>query len=219
MNGKNISGSSVAYLKMYIPAYFREEDLIKVEEFIRQHDFATLVLSENGLPVASHLLVDFETDSDGNWLINGHMARANNLWRAFDPSKEVLLIFGGPNTYISAMWYNHLNVPTWNYIAIHLYGLPRVIDGGDELRGILSNLVKRYETKTNYRLETLPSDFVDKTMGGAVGFQVKVTRVEASYKLSQNRNEEDHASVIRHLEERGDEQSAAIAAEMKKKKL
>ncbi len=203
---------------MYIPHYFREEDLDEVAEFVKQHEFATLVLAENGVPVASHLLVDFEMDSDGTWLINGHMARANTLWRAFDSNREVLLIFGGPHTYVSATWYNHLNAPTWNYIAVHLYGLPRVIDGGDELRGILSNLVKRHETKTDYRLETLPQDFVEKVMAGAVGFQVKVTRVEASYKLSQNRNEEDYASVIRHLEERGDEQSLSVAAEMKKRK-
>lgn len=202
---------------MYIPQHFREEDLPRVAEFIRQHDFATLVISKQGLPVASHLLVDFQTDEGGTWWINGHMARANDLWRAFAPNQEVLLIFGGPNTYVSATWYNHLNVPTWNYLAVHLYGLPRVIEAGDELRSILSNLVKRYETKTDYRVESLPSDFVDKTMAGAVGFQVKVTRVEASSKLSQNRSEADRASVIQHLEERGDEQSQAIAAEMRKR--
>jgi transcriptional regulator len=204
---------------MYIPRHFREEDLNNVAEFVSQHDFATLVLSENGLPVASHLLVDFQTDSDGTWLISGHMARANNLWCGFDPDHEVLLIFGGPNTYISATWYSQLNVPTWNYIAIHLYGLPRVIDGGNELRDILSNLVKRYETKTDYRVEALPPDFFEKTMAGAIGFQVKVTRVEASFKLSQNRNDADYASVIHHLEERGDEQSTSISKEMRKRKL
>ncbi len=144
------------------------------------------------------------------------MARANKLWRAFDPAKEVLLIFGGPNTYISPTWYNHLNVPTWNYIAVHLYGTPRVIDGGPELEGILSRLIKRYETESDYRMETLPPDFREKEMRGTVGFQVKVTRVEANFKLSQNRNDEDHANVIRQLEARGDEQSVAIANEMKK---
>jgi len=160
--------------------------------------------------------VDFEADSDGTWLINGHMARANKLWRAFDSVKEVLLIFGGPNTYISATWYNHLNVPTWNYIAVHLYGAPRIIDGGQELQDILSRLVKRYETKTDYSLESIPQDFVEKTMRGAVGFQVRVTRVEANFKLSQNRDDEDHATIIRQLEARGDEQSVAIANEMRK---
>src|SRR5581483_1958683 len=142
------------------------------------------------------------TDSDGTWLINGHMARANKLWRAFDSTKEVLLIFGGPNTYISPTWYSHLNVPTWNYIAVHLYGTPR--------------LIKRYETKSDYRLESLPRDFVEKEMRGTMGFQVKVTRVEANFKLSQNRNDEDYANVVRQLEARRDEQSVAVANEMRK---
>ena len=201
---------------MYVSHYYREEDLKRVADFVREHDFATLVLSQDGLPVASHLLMDFETSPDGTWLVNGHMARANKQWRAFDPAQEVLMIFGGPNTYISPTWYNHLNVPTWNYIAVHLYGTPRLIDGGPELQDILSRLIKRYETQSDYRMETLPADFREKEMRGAVGFQVKVTRVEANFKLSQNRSDEDHASVIQKLEARGDEHSVAIAKEMKK---
>jgi len=206
----------VPFNQMYVSHYHREEDLNKIADFVREHDFATLVVTENGLPVASHLLVDLATDSDGTWLVNGHMARANKLWRAFDSAKEVLLIFGGPNTYISPTWYSHLNVPTWNYIAVHLYGTPRLIDGGQELANILSRLIKRYETKSDYRLETLPRDFVEKEMRGAMGFQVRVTRVEANFKLSQNRNDEDYANVIRQLGARGDEQSTAIAEEMRK---
>ena len=201
---------------MYISHYYRQEDLKKIADFIREHDFATLVLSQDGLPVASHLLMEFETTPDGIWLVNGHMARANKLWRAFDSRKEVLLIFGGPISYISPTWYKQLNVPTWNYIAVHLYGAPRIIDGGSELQDILARLIKRYETKSDYRMETLPPDFREKEMRGAVGFQVKVTRVEANFKLSQNRNDEDHANVIQQLEARGDEQSVAIANEMKK---
>lgn len=203
---------------MYKQHYFKVEDRERIADFIRQHDFGTLVISESGIPTASHLLMDLETDSDGTWLLSGHMARANPLWGGMDAEREVLVMFGGPNTYISPTWYRQLNVPTWNYIAVHLYGLPRVIDGGDELRSILSNLVKHYEGKSDYRLETLPADFVEKEMRGVVGFQIRVTRVEASFKLSQNRNDEDHANVIRQLEARGDEQSVAIADEMKKTK-
>ena len=201
---------------MYVSHYYREEDLKRVADFVREHDFATMVLSQDNIPVASHLLMDFETSPDGTWLVSGHMARANKLWRAFDSTKEVLLIFGGPNTYISPTWYNHLNVPTWNYIAVHLYGAPRVIASGPELEEILARLIKRYETQSDYRMETLPADFREKEMRGIVGFQVKVTRVEANFKLSQNRNDEDHANVIQQLEARGDEQSLAIANEMKK---
>ena len=201
---------------MYVSHFYREEDLKKVADFVREHDFATMVLSQDNIPVASHLLMDFETSPDGTWLVSGHMARANKLWRAFDSTKEVLLIFGGPNTYISPTWYNHLNVPTWNYIAVHLYGAPRVIASGPELEEILARLIKRYETQSDYRMETLPADFREKEMRGIVGFQVKVTRVEANFKLSQNRNDEDHANVIQKLEARGDEQSLAIANEMNK---
>jgi len=201
---------------MYISRFYREEDLSRVADFIREHDFATLVLAENGLPVASHLLVDFQAAPDGPCLINGHIARANKLWRAFASEKEALLIFGGPNTYVSPTWYAHLNVPTWNYIAVHLYGVPRLIDGGPELFDILSRLVKRYETRSDYRLESLPPDFVQKEMRGVMGFQVRITRVEANFKLSQNRNDADYANVIRQLEARGDEDSTAIAGEMRK---
>jgi transcriptional regulator len=203
---------------MYTPHFYEVEDRARVADFIGQHDFGTLVISDKGVPVASHLLMHLETAPDGSWLVSGHMARANPLWRVFDPLKEVLLIFGGPNAYISPTWYSQLNVPTWNYMAVHLYGLPRAIDGGDELRDILSKLVKRYEAKTDYRMETLPSDFVEKQLKGVVGFEIRVTRTEASFKLSQNRNAEDHANVIRQLDRRGDEQSVAIASEMKKNK-
>jgi transcriptional regulator len=203
---------------MYTPHYYKVDDLVRVADFIRQHDFGTLVISDKGVPVASHLLMHLEMDADGTWLISGHMARANQLWRAFDSLKEVLMIFGGPNTYISPTWYSQLNVPTWNYMAVHLYGLPRVIDDGEELRDILSKLVKRYEAKTDYRMESLPPDFVEKQLKGVVGFEIKVTHTEASFKLSQNRNDEDHANIILRLDERGDEQSVAIASEMKKNK-
>jgi transcriptional regulator len=203
---------------MYTPHFYEVEDPVRVADFVGQHDFGTLVIADKGVPVASHLLMHLEMASDGSWLVSGHMARANPLWRAFDPLKEVLLIFGGPNAYISPTWYSQLNVPTWNYMAVHLYGLPRAIDGGAELRDILSKLVKRYEAKTDYRMESLPPDFVEKQLKGVVGFEIRVTRTEASFKLSQNRNAEDHANVIRQLDRRGDEQSIAIASEMKKNK-
>ncbi len=203
---------------MYVPHYFHEDDLKRVEDFIRKNDFATLVAVDNNIPLASHLLVDLQTDSEGGWLVNGHMARANPLWHALAPEREALLIFGGPNTYISATWYNHVNVPTWNYVAVHLYGIPRVVDDPQGIRSILSRLIQRYEAGSDYRLEALPTDFVDKVIKGAIGFQVKVTRLEAAFKLSQNRDDEDYARIIHQLEQRGDGQSIAVANEMKKNK-
>ena len=95
-------------------------------------------------------------------------------------------------------WYNHVNVPTWNYQSVHVYGKPRIITEYDEAYDVLKRLVNRYETGSHYNMETLPQDFVEKEIKGIVAFQIEVTRVEANYKLSQNRKDEDHANIITH---------------------
>ena len=124
------------------------------------------------------------------------------MWKTFEKSPEVLVIFQGPHTYISPTWYNHTNVPTWNYQAVHVYGSPRIVSDHAEVYKILSHLTTRNEGDSSYRLETLPQDFVEKEMKGIVAFQIEVTRIEANYKLSQNRNDEDYHNIVSRLEER-----------------
>jgi transcriptional regulator len=141
------------------------------------------------------------------------MSKANPLWRMFEQSAEVLVIFQGPHTYISPTWYTHVNVPTWNYQAVHMYGIPRIVNG-QEYYDMLSRIVSRHEGGSTYRMDALPQDFVEKQMNGTVGFQVKVSRIEANYKLSQNRDDQDYHSIISHLCERGDEMSHAVAEAM-----
>jgi transcriptional regulator len=199
---------------MHIVKYFREEDRGKILEFIRQNDFATLVAFDGEKPVASHLLMEFIEDGERLW-INGHMSRANPLWKMFEKNPEVLVIFQGPHTYISPTWYNHVNVPTWNYQSVHVYGKPRIIVDPTETYGILKRLTDRYETTTPYRLETLPQDFVEKEIRGVAAFQIEVTEIEANYKLSQNRDEESYRSIVTHLEKRTDDYSHEIAKAMR----
>jgi len=202
---------------MYISRLYREEDRAKILEFLQQNEFATLVCYDGEKPTASHLLMEV-TEEDGNLFLNGHMSRANPLWRMFETNPEVLVIFQGPHTYISPTWYNHINVPTWNYQAVHLYGDLRIVKG-DEYYEILSRLIAKHESGTNYRMETLPQDFVEKQMNGTIGFQVKVTRIEANYKLSQNRDDEDYHNIIEHLtSEREDEMSHQVADAMRKQR-
>lgn len=203
---------------MYIPKLYREEDREKILAFLRQHDFATLVAHDGERPVASHLLVEI-AEEDEKLFINGHMSRANPMSRLFDRNPEVLVIFQGPQTYISATWYNHLNVPTWNYQSVHVYGKPRLVTELSESYGILKRLVERYETDSPYRMETLPQDFVMKEMKGVAAFQIEVTRLEASYKLSQNRNDEDYWNIVSRLQERTDELSHQVAEAMKKNRM
>ena len=199
---------------MYIPKLYREEDRAKILEFIRQNDFAVLVTYDGEKPVASHLLMEVVED-DETLFINGHLSRANSHWKTFEKNPEALVIFHGAHTYISPTWYNHVNVPTWNYQSVHVYGKPRIITEHDEAYSILKRLVDRYETNGHYKLETLPQDFVEKEIKGIMAFQIEVTRIEANYKLSQNRKDEDHANIINRLEERTDDLSHAVAEAMR----
>ena len=198
---------------MYIPKLYREEDREKILEFLRQNNFPALVTYDGEKPTATHLPVEVLENENGSLTILGHMSRANPQWRSFG-EQEVLLIFQGAHTYISPRWYDHVNVPTWNYMMVHVYGKVRLVEG-EELHSLLSRLVKNHEEPTAYSLEALPQDFVQKEMNGVVGFAVDVTRVDAGYKLSQNRNDEDHENIIRELKGRGDENSAAVAKSMR----
>ena len=198
---------------MYIPKLYREEDRQKILEFLKQNNFPALVTHDGERPIATHLPVEVLENENGSLTILGHMSRANPQWRSFG-EQEVLLIFQGAHTYISPRWYDHVNVPTWNYMMVHVYGKVRLVEG-EELYTLLSRLVKNHEEPTAYDLESLPQDFVQKEMNGVVGFAVDVTRVDAGYKLSQNRNDGDHENIIRELEGRGDENSTAVAKSMR----
>lgn len=201
---------------MYIPKYYREEDREEILSFLRQNNFPALVSFDGEKPVATHIPVEVAEDENGRLTIHGHISRANPQWKTFG-EHEILLIFQGAHTYISPRWYNHVNVPTWNYMVIHVYGKARIVHG-DELFALLSRLVHNHETNTSYSLEDLPQDFVQKEMKGIVGFAIDVTRIDAGYKLSQNRNNEDHENIARELDKRGDEDSVKVAMAMRKKR-
>ena len=202
---------------MYISKLYREEDREKIIGFLKQNEFATLVTYDGEKPTASHLLMEVVEDGE-RLFVNGHMSRANPLWKTFEKNSEVLVIFQGPHTYISPTWYNHVNVPTWNYQAVHVYGSPRIVTDHAEAYNLLSKLIKRHEAENQYKLETLPQDFVAKEMKGIVAFQIEATRIEANYKLSQNRNDEDYHNIVSRLEERDDEMSHGVAEAMKEKR-
>ncbi len=202
---------------MYISKLCREENRGKILEFLRQNEFVTVVAYDGEKPVASHLLVEV-VEAGEKLFVNGHMSKANSLWKTFEKNQEILIIFQGPHTYISPTWYNHVNVPTWNYQSIHVYGKPRLISDHEEAYSLLKRLIDRHEADHHYRLETLPQDFVEKQMKGIVAFQVEATRLEANYKLSQNRDNEDYWNIVSHLDQREDELSHGVAEAMRKQR-
>jgi len=193
---------------MYIPKYYREEDRIEILEFLKRNNFAALVTFDGEKPIATHTPVEV-VESENGWTIYGHISRANAQKKTFD-GREALLIFQGAHTYISARWYSKVDVPTWDYKIVHIYGNVRELQG-EELFSVLSRLVQTHESDTPYRLEMLPRDFVQKEMNGVIGFVIDVTRVDAGYKLSQPETEDDRKNIIHELEKRGDEYSLEIA--------
>lgn len=201
---------------MYLPKLYREEDHVRIVEFLKGNGFPALVSHDGEKLVATHLPVEIVENADGSLTVLGHMSRANPQWKSFG-EQEVLLIFQGAHTYISPRWYNHVNVPTWNYMNVHVYGKVRMLEG-EELYALLSDLVKKHESTTGYGMEGLPADFVEKEIKGVAGFALSVTRIDAAYKLSQNRDDESYTNIVCELEKRSDDASHEIAQEMKQKR-
>src|SRR5688500_16920562 len=131
----------------------------------------------------------------------------------------MLVIFNGTHAYISSSWYDHENVPTWNYIAVHVYGTIKIIEG-EKLLQALKNLVDRYEQKSAnpVSVEKMSEKFLSREIKGIIGFEIEIEEIHSAYKLSQNRDEKNHTNIINELEKRDDSHSAAIAEEMKKRK-
>ncbi|MCW5873161.1 MAG: FMN-binding negative transcriptional regulator [Anaerolineales bacterium] len=201
---------------MYIPRLYRQEDRTEILAFLHQNSFPVLVSYDGERPVATHLPVEVVEGPGEQITLFGHMARANKQWQTFGDN-EVLLIFQGAHTYISPRWYNHVNVPTWNYMVVQVYGRVRPLEG-QALYDLLNRLVARYEAAAEYSLEELPQEYVQSHIQAVYGFAVEVTRIDAAYKLSQNRDDEDHASIVRELEQRKDQDSQRVAAAMRRQR-
>ena len=200
---------------MYIPSHFAETDPGYLAHLIREHPFGLLITqSEDGMQ-ASHLPLQYEPERGANGTLVAHMARANPQWQVFGES-EVLVVFSGPHAYISPRWYTTpVNVPTWNYVAVHAYGVPQVLD---DPRECLNNLVTEIEqvAEQPWSMETMPEDYLSKLVAHVVAFEIPVSRLEGKAKLGQNRPPVDRLSAIEGLRETGDAMAAQVANLMEK---
>jgi transcriptional regulator len=188
---------------MYTPKHFVNNDTSAIKNFIRENSFGIMVTHAGGKSTATHIPLEFSGDEAK---LMGHISRGN-----------VLVIFNGPHGYVSSSWYDHENVPTWNYIAVHVYGKIKIIEG-EELYHSLKNMVDRYE-KNSARpvaLERMSPDYVKKAMNGVTGIEITIENIEATYKLSQNRDQKNYNQIIHELEKRKEENSSQIALFMKR---
>jgi transcriptional regulator len=202
---------------MYIPQAFREESVTKLASLIRDYSFATVVTYDGQSCFASHLPVLYHPDAGPHGTLVSHMARANPQWRHFANGQEVLVIFQGPHAYISPSWYKTpLAVPTWNYAAVHVYGVPGIIDDQRRLLALLNETIATYEAALPEPWNgDLPEEYREKMMQAIVGFEIPVSRIEGKFKLGQNRSAEDVQGVYDALSNAGDFNARELAGMMR----
>ncbi len=201
---------------MYRPPHYRQEDPDTIRSFLRANAFGILINQTNGKLWGTHIPLELEADTNGqDWLV-GHVARANPQGQQFQDGEEVLAIFPGPHAYVSSSWYSYEEVPTWNYLAVHVYGKLQLLEG-QELLQALHRLIDKYEQASEHpiSMEQL-SERTLRQVRGIIGFKIAVTEMQAAYKLSQLQSDQDHQRIIHELERRGDAASNAVAEEMRK---
>jgi transcriptional regulator len=198
---------------MYIPASFDVSDERILGSFIDRYAFATLITPSSAGLIASHIPITLRKREGRGYLI-GHVARANNQWRAFDGRAEALAIFHGPHAYVSPTWYATAPaVPTWNYAAVHAYGKPAASEDRDFTKAALVELVAKYESSRSnpWRAESLAPDFFDKLASAIVAFEMPIDRIEGKFKLGQNRSREDRLRMLAGLDGEGTSDAELLA--------
>ena len=202
---------------MYRPTAFQEDNVDKLFAFMKANSFATLVSIVEGVPCASHIPLVVVMQGDVIKLI-GHLAQQNSQWQAFEMS-ESLAIFTGAHAYISPTLYEkHESVPTWNYIAVHAYGIPKIItlnNSPELMNKMIDGMIDTYEAEYKSHWHGLSDGFRDGMMNGIVGFEMTITRLEGKYKLSQNRSQIEQKNVSNTLLQSSDPTVRAVGAEMK----
>ena len=187
---------------MYTPSAFKDDDLGSLHALIEQARLAILITQdEHGLQ-ASHVPLLLRADQGAHGTLYGHLARANPQWRALENGAQALVIFPGADAYVSPAYYpakaeHGKVVPTWNYVAVHAYGVAQVFTEPQRLLEVVSDLTDKHESGrvSPWAVADAPADYIDKMLGAIVGFALPIERLEGKRKLSQNRSAADIAGV------------------------
>lgn len=200
---------------MYIPKINAETNSEEIIAFMKQFSFATIITSKDNLPIASHLPFLITKEED-NLILISHFAKANEQWRHLEENK-VLIIFSEPHAYISPENYlNEQEVPTWNYIAIHTYGVGKLISETEKTFKILEATIDNYESSFKQKWNNFPDEYKLKMIKGIVAFEIKVTEIQAKKKLSQNKSDAEKEKIIDTLSKSSNTNEVMIADFMRK---
>ncbi len=196
---------------MYSPPYNQIENRAELLAFMRANSFVLLATGTGGALHASHLPATVHERGDAI-AIDMHMARNNPQWQEFF-DEEVLVVFSGPHAYVSPRWYEQKpRVPTWNYAAVHAYGIPRVISEREAKHASQRRLIASLDPEWLPKFDALPPEYVSSMLEGIVNFEIPVTRIETRWKLSQNRGRREQELIAAALDKSADSVERALAA-------
>jgi transcriptional regulator len=201
---------------MYLPKIFQEPEPARIHAFIKAHSFGALIVTgADGALEIAHLPFLLDTQTGPHGRLRAHVARANPIWKLAAEGRPATVVFSGPHGYVSARWYEHPDkqVPTWNYMVVHAQGRLEAPMDRSELWALLDELASFHEhgAPQPWRMERLEESLREDLLGAIVGLSLPIDRLEAKFKLSQNRSPEDRARVIRAFQERGGAVDVAMA--------
>jgi len=197
---------------MYLPEHFAERDAAVLLDLVNSHPLGILITNAPSGLDASHIPFDVEADLAPGGRLRAHVARNNPLWQEASDGQQVLVIFRGADAYISPNWYPskhelHRQVPTWNYRVVHVHGVLHIRDDEKYVRGVVARLTRRHEADTGdprpWKMSDSEPEYINKMIEAIVGIEVKITRVEGKFKLSQNKDERDRSSAAEQVRKRG----------------
>ncbi len=197
---------------MYIPTHFEELRGKEIHRIIGNHPFGTLVITGPAGLDAIHIPFEFDAQAGTGGVLRAHVARANPLWRASNDGDAVLVMFQGANAYVSPNWYPskhefHRQVPTWNYQVVHVHGGIHIRDDQAFVRAVVARLTRTHEARANvpkpWRMADSEGSYIDQMIAAIVGIEIKIERIVAVSKLSQNKVEKDRANVMAKLAAHG----------------
>lgn len=187
---------------MYTPSAFKDDELGSLHALIEQTRLAILVTHDEHGMQASHVPLLLRADQGAHGTLYGHLAKANPQWHALENGAQALVIFPGADAYVSPAFYpakaeHGKVVPTWNYVAVHAYGVAQVFNEPQRLLEVVSGLTDKHESGrvSPWAVADAPADYIDKMLGAIVGFALPIERLEGKRKLSQNRSAADIAGV------------------------
>ncbi len=202
---------------MYLPQQFVEARPDVLHDLIRAHPLGTLVVLADAELCANHIPFLLHADGGGGRL-HGHVSRANPVWKSFSGSREALVIFHGPEAYVSPAWYpsraaDGRVVPTWNYAVVHAYGTPRAVQDPDWLVRHVTQLADAHEAgrAEPWRVREAPEDYLEQMISGIVGVEIPIARLEGKWKVSQNRERSEQLGVVSGLRAQDTDAARAMA--------